>query len=581
MKYSRLTTSFLTGLLATGSASMGFSQTTVTLDGSSGSQTYDVARTTDNGGLTLSMGIQVEYLIVGGGGGGGGGYDTGGGGGGGAGMVLAGSTILTAGDYAVTVGAGGAASTANYSAGPKETWGGAGGDSSFASITALGGGGGRSSRSYTGAFGSGGAIQGASLATTGGSGGGNTGVSVSGGSGGGGGGAGSGGGAGTSSAGGAGGAAAISSISGSNVSYGRGGSGARGGIITTGASGAANTGNGGGGGGYGSFGSGTGGAGGSGVVIVRYLGSAEGTGGTTTSGSGSAAGYTLHRFTNTGSNSLNLSLSNVGSNFGAAQSGVISGSGDLRFNGPGKLTLKATNTYSGLTRVNAGTLAIGASGSIASSSGVSLSANTTLDVSAVTGGFTLGSTQNLSGGGTVVGDVIIAGAHTPGFSPGMQTIDGNLTYSVGSSITWELADNVIAGRGTSWDAINVTGNLNFSGSTSLLMSFDPLASGSFTGSTVDFTNSFWNAPLGTGGAGWKIFQVSGTISGLGNLAIEGSGWLDHYGNSFSDLHPNQSFMLYQSGDGVYLTTTTASPVPEPGAALLGSFGIMALLRRRR
>lgn len=41
-------------------------QTSVTLDGASGSQTYDVALST-TGGLTLGLGFGVDYLIIGGG----------------------------------------------------------------------------------------------------------------------------------------------------------------------------------------------------------------------------------------------------------------------------------------------------------------------------------------------------------------------------------------------------------------------------------------------------------------------------------------------------------------------------------
>jgi hypothetical protein len=95
-------------------SSLTHAQTTVTLDGASGSQSYSVARTT-NGGLTIGLGLEVEYLIVAGGGGGAGsandstawGGGGGGGGGGGAGGVLAGNTFLTAENFTVSVGAGG------------------------------------------------------------------------------------------------------------------------------------------------------------------------------------------------------------------------------------------------------------------------------------------------------------------------------------------------------------------------------------------------------------------------------------------------------------------------------------------
>lgn len=82
--------------------------------------------------ITVSGTGKVFFLLGAGGGGGGG--DGNGAGGGGAGEVIYGETILTPGNYAVTIGAGGAGG-----AGPSSN-GGNGGNSTFAGFTARGGG---------------------------------------------------------------------------------------------------------------------------------------------------------------------------------------------------------------------------------------------------------------------------------------------------------------------------------------------------------------------------------------------------------------------------------------------------------
>jgi autotransporter-associated beta strand protein len=81
---------------------------------------------------------------------------------------------------------------------------------------------------------------------------------------------------------------------------------------------------------------------------------------------------------------LTILQTNVSTSF----AGVISGAGgSLTINtaaggAPGTLTLTAVNTYTGPTTINGATLALSGSGSIASSTGISIGAGGTFDVSA-------------------------------------------------------------------------------------------------------------------------------------------------------------------------------------------------------
>lgn len=68
-----------------------------------------------------------------------------------------------------------------------------------------------------------------------------------------------------------------------------------------------------------------------------------------------------------------------------------------------------------------------------------------------------------------------------------------------------------------------------------------------------------------------------TTSNFDNLSLNTTNWLDSGSNLFSTT--GGSFSLGQIGQEVVLNYTV---VPEPNvAALLGSLGILALLRRRR
>jgi len=90
-----------------------------------------------------------------------------------------------------------------------------------------------------------------------------------------------------------------------------------------------------------------------------------------------------------------------------ALSGIISGTGTLivsNTTGAG-LTLSNANTYTGPTILGAGTLFLAGTASIAASPTIAISNGAVLDVTELTSGYTMGSSQTLMGFGHVNGSV--------------------------------------------------------------------------------------------------------------------------------------------------------------------------------
>jgi autotransporter-associated beta strand protein len=554
--------------------------TSVTLDATSGTGTIatNYSTTTGAAGLTLSNGFFAEYLAVGGGGSGGtpGGdssnqnnWSTGGGGGGG---MLTGTSQLSATSYAVTVGGGGAApaynsgSTSRGNNGANSVFGsgtavggggGGGGENSFSGVGASGGSGGGGGSKYDNAGGTGTTDQGnpggaarngnestAGNRTAGGGGGGAGGVG------------------GTpvanSSNGGNGGVGLASTITGSSVRYaggggggaydtyesgetaGTGGAGGGGAGSTSGTATAGTDGLGGGGGGRGV--GGVGGQGGSGVVIVRYQGASLGAiGGTVTSGSGSAAGYTLHTFTTTGTttgtSALNVSGVDMNARLGVTLTGAISGTGGLTFAGPGRLTLAAENTFTGDTRISSGTLAISNQYALAGS---------TLDMNASDSGSVTFS-QDSTLGGLKGSRTLANGGRRLSIGDNNQstTYSGNLSGAGGLTKT---------GNGT----LTLSGSNSFTGSTLVLQGTLAVANANaLAGSTLDVEgsdNTTFSQDSSIGG----LRGFGGLNNGGYTLTIGGNNANETWAPDFYNFDPGiyGSGALIKNGNG---TLTLAGP----------------------
>ncbi len=213
-------------------------------------------------------------------------------------------------------------------------------------------------------------------------------------------------------------------------------------------------------------------------------------------------------------------------------SGVVSGSGGLTKNGAASLRLNGPNTYSGDTTINAGTLVLGAGGSLASSGAMNLAgAGASLDISqasssgsigvlAGTAGtqislgansLTLGGAANATFGGTIGG---MGGITKTGW--GTQTLTGHNSYTGGTTI---YAGTLALGGGGSLVAGGSV-NLGSAGA-----GFDISAAGSQTigalsgvaGSTIALGGN----TLTFGDATNQTF--AGAISGTGSIVKQGSG----------------------------------------------------------
>ena len=241
---------------------------------------------------------------------------------------------------------------------------------------------------------------------------------------------------------------------------------------------------------------------------------------TTSGGYGSVTALTLNPGTGV-TRTYSAAITNGANNMSLTKTGL------------GTQVLSGTNTYNGATTVSAGKLVV--EGSISTST-------TTVQTGAT-----------LGGSGTVGGLTVDSGAfHTPGSSPGIQNT-GN--YSNAGTLAIEINGATV---GTGYDQVNTTGTVSLSGVLSITMGYTPVDNALF----FILANDGVDAILGT----FSNASVNGNTYTLGGQDFAISYFGDSATNSFT------------GGNDVVLRAVV---IPEPRAALLGSLGMLMLLRRRR
>ena len=180
--------------------------------------------------------------------------------------------------------------------------------------------------------------------------------------------------------------------------------------------------------------------------------------------------------------------------------------------GDGTFTINTAATYTGATNINAGTLSIGAAGTILSPS-VSIASGATFNVGAFSP-FTLPASFSLGGSGSVSGSVAdgVGSKLLPGGAGavGTLTFENNLDLAGDGSVEFDF-DGVGSG-----DKIVVTGDLNPSGVTDLVVASQPAV-----GFTTTETYPLFEVATTLGGSVAEFNLVNNTRSVL-SLAYLGN-----------------------------------------------------------
>ena len=252
--------------------------------------------------------------------------------------------------------------------------------------------------------------------------------------------------------------------------------------------------------------------------------------------------------TNTGVNTINSSLAN------AASGGRLG----ITKDGPGTWTLAGANTYTGPTRVSAGTLVIAPGSSLTSSGTVTVAPGATLDVTSQAGGFVLSSGQTLGGGGLVSGSVTAGAASvlSPGSSVGTLTISQDLALGTDGNYNWQIL-NAAGTAGSGWDLIS-----SASLTLSALSSSNPFNVNlwSLASTNPDVNGNAANFDASTPGS-WRIMTSGGAISGFDPTLFKINTLPTAGANGFTNPLLGGTFSLALSNDslGINLLFTPATP----------------------
>ncbi len=306
--------------------------------------------------------------------------------------------------------------------------------------------------------------------------------------------------------------------------------------------------------------------------VNTYTGTTTVTGGTLALGSATVA----NNITDDGTVAFQASPSGS-----VAMSGVISGTGAVN-QITGNTTLSAAQTYTGLTTISGGTLALSGAGSIASSSG--LVDNGTFEIDATTSDVAL---TSLSGSGSV-----LLGGTNLILSNASGTFSGVISGSGGLEI--------LGGKETLAGANTLTGATTIAGGATLLLTDPESLAGSHVADngTLDISSVTANGGATTtsivslGGTGAVLLgpktliltgaadTFSGTISGTGGLTVTGGTETLTGANTYTGTTTIVSGTLALAGAGSLASTGTVvasgvldiSGVTAGPTVTLGSLG---------
>ncbi|MGH8047557.1 MAG: autotransporter-associated beta strand repeat-containing protein, partial [Chthoniobacterales bacterium] len=228
--------------------------------------------------------------------------------------------------------------------------------------------------------------------------------------------------------------------------------------------------------------------------------------------------------------------------------GVVSGSENFIKQGTSSLTLSATNTYTGATFVDEGTLVV--TGSIATSALTSV-----------------GTSGTLAGTGTVGPlEIIAGGTLSPGTasSPIGVLSSAATTWGVDGAFAFDI-NNATGAAGTNYDSLNITGALAITSTYADRFVFKiTTLNGTTPGNMANYTfgdRYEWLVATATGGiTGFDLGRFSFDTTGFSNPSLP-------------------YFSLQVMGNNLYLVA-----VPEPSTYAVGItalLGLVIVLRRRK
>ncbi|MFM1904924.1 MAG: hypothetical protein RLZZ440_2824, partial [Planctomycetota bacterium] len=230
----------------------------------------------------------------------------------------------------------------------------------------------------------------------------------------------------------------------------------------------------------------------------------------------------------------------------------------LAFVGPQRLTLAGVNTYSGTTTVSAGTLGLGADGTIDASPTVLVESGASFDVTAKTAGYAVPAGQTLAGSGSVVGGLLLGGGGTvsPGDPVGPLTTSADVTFGGGGNYNWQVLDaQGTAGSETGWDLLAVGGPLAITAT-----SADPFAINLWSLAGSDPLTGGQAAGFDAGQAGsWTIASATGGITGFAVDAFSVVTAAANGTTGFANPLAGGSFSVAVSGNDLNLVFTPGTP----------------------